>query len=132
LLHLFVSDKKSSDVPEANNWWISSIYIKDPCPQVLGKVHKTGKQGIFLENTWRDLKRRLPGEELCLTEESGLLMSSLNVKLNALCGVVSARGEGKCKGRKAVDFEQGTRVDGHSHHERRTSFPSRWDSIFNQ
>ncbi len=25
----------------------------------LEKVHKTGKQGIFLENTWRDLERRL-------------------------------------------------------------------------
>jgi hypothetical protein len=26
--------------------------------------------------------------------------------------VVSVGGEGKCKGSKAVDFEQGTRVDG--------------------
>ncbi len=39
--------------------------------------------------------------------------------------VVSAGGGGKCKGRKAVDFEQGN--EWHiRHNERRASFPSKW------
>ncbi len=38
-------------------------------------------------------------------------MSSLYVKINALNAGSGQGGEGKCKGRKAVGFEPGTRVD---------------------
>ncbi len=45
---------------------------------------------------------------MCPTDELGLLMSSLYVKINALYAGNEHRGEGICKGRKAVGFVKGT------------------------
>ncbi len=49
-----------------------------------------------------------------LTEESGLLISSLYVKINVLYADGEGGGEGKYKGCKAVDFKHGTGREGHS------------------
>ncbi len=51
-------------------------------------------------------------EVLCLTEESGLLMSSLCKEINALLREAGAGGWGNTRGAKAVDFKQGTWEDG--------------------
>ncbi len=43
----------------------------------LEKVHKIGKQGIFLENTWKDLERRLPRGGIAFFLEFSTLKSCL-------------------------------------------------------
>ncbi len=50
-----------------------------------------------------------------MTEESGLLMSSLYKEINALYEGSGCRGDGNARGARAVDFKQGTLVDGIRH-----------------
>jgi hypothetical protein len=49
---------------------------------------------------------------LCLTEELGLLMSSLCKEINALLEGSGVGGEENARGTRAVDFKQGTWEDG--------------------
>jgi hypothetical protein len=45
--------------------------------------------------------------------------------------VAGAGGEGKCKGRNTVGFEQGTCVDGKfAAMKKKAAFPSKWVSFF--
>jgi hypothetical protein len=60
---------------------------------------------------------------LCLTEVSGLLMSSV-CKINALLAGSGWGGEGNARGARAVDFKQGTSEDRICHHEQGIAFPS--------